>query len=182
MNMTKYQDQILKDLKNGAKLQCTEGSDYKAWLVYPDGTERKVRRDSAEKVCNENESLLIFGRPDGIAHRKAVQTGSSVAAGVRVSEERKMKNILIELGDEELKLVSQKELDEIIKSDEEFDGFHGWTLKGRLATNDNTAELYNELIMQVGNKYEGESRHETALRYIKGAEMSDNKAHSDKQC
>ena len=93
-----------------------------------------------------------------------------------------MKNILIELGDEELKLVSQKELDEIIKSDEEFDGFHGWTLKGRLATNDNTAELYNELIMQVGNKYEGESRHETALRYIKGAEMSDNKAHSDKQC
>jgi len=46
-----------------------------------------------------------------------------------------------------------------------------------LATNDNTAELYNELIMQVGNKYEGESRHETALRYIKGAEMSDNEAH-----
>ena len=134
------QDQILKDLKNGAKLQCTEGSDYKAWLVYPDGTERKVRRNSAEKVCNENESLLIFGRPDGIAHRKAVQTGSSVAAGVRVSEERKMKNILIELGDEELKLVSQKELDEIIKSDEEFDGFHGWTLKGRLTTNGNTAE------------------------------------------
>ena len=51
-----------------------------------------------------------------------------------------MKNILIELGDEELKLVSQKELDEIIKSDEEFDGFHGWTLKGRLTTNGNTAE------------------------------------------
>lgn len=70
--MTKYQDQILKDLKNGAKLQCTEGSNYKVWLVYPDETERTVRRDSAEKVCNENESLLIFGRPDGIAHRKAL--------------------------------------------------------------------------------------------------------------
>ncbi len=70
-------------------------------VVYPDGTERKVRRDSAEKVCNENESLLIFGRPDGIAHRKAVQkgcevilqkeqSGSSVAAGVlRVNETEK---------------------------------------------------------------------------------------------
>jgi len=69
----------------------------------------------------------------------------SVAAGVRFSEDRKMKNILIELGDEELKLVSQKELDEIIKSDEEFDGFHGWTLKGRLATNDNTAELKTKI-------------------------------------
>jgi hypothetical protein len=101
MNMTKYRDQILKDLKNGAKLQCTEGSDYKAWLVYPDGTERKVRRDIAEKVCNENEGILIFGRPDGIAHRKAVQkgcevilqkeqSGSSVAAGVlRVNETEK---------------------------------------------------------------------------------------------
>lgn len=70
--MTKYQEQILKDLENGAKLQCTEGSNYKAWLVYPDGTERKVRRDSAEKVCYENDSLLIFGLHDGIIHRKAL--------------------------------------------------------------------------------------------------------------
>ena len=29
---------------------------------------------------------------------------------------------------------------------------------------------YNELLMAVGNKYEGESRHETALRYIQEAE------------
>ena len=29
---------------------------------------------------------------------------------------------------------------------------------------------YHELIMAVGNKYEGESRHETALRYIRQAE------------
>lgn len=65
--MTKYQTQILKDLENGAKLRCTEGNNYKVWLVYPDGAERKVRRDSAERVCVENESLLIFGRPDGIA-------------------------------------------------------------------------------------------------------------------
>ena len=31
---------------------------------------------------------------------------------------------------------------------------------------------YEELIMAVGNKYPGETRHETALRYIKQAEMS----------
>jgi len=35
-----------------------------------------------------------------------------------------------------------------------------------------SAEKYNELIMAVGNKYEGETRHETALRYIKQAEQS----------
>ena len=31
-------------------------------------------------------------------------------------------------------------------------------------------ERYNELIMAVGNKYPNESRHETALRYIRQAE------------
>ena len=30
---------------------------------------------------------------------------------------------------------------------------------------------YNELIMAVGNKFDGETRHETALRYIKQAEQ-----------
>jgi hypothetical protein len=30
---------------------------------------------------------------------------------------------------------------------------------------------YNELLMAVGNKYEGESRHETALRYIQMGEL-----------
>lgn len=31
---------------------------------------------------------------------------------------------------------------------------------------------YDELILAVGNKYKGETRHETALRYIKMAEQS----------
>ena len=31
-------------------------------------------------------------------------------------------------------------------------------------------KLYNELIMAVGNKYKGGTRHETALKYIKRAE------------
>ena len=32
------------------------------------------------------------------------------------------------------------------------------------------SDLYYELIFAVGNKYPGESRHETALRYIQEAE------------
>lgn len=68
--MTKYQDQILKDLKKGAKLQCTEGSNYKTWLVYLDGTKRNVRRDSAEKICNKNARYLVFGEHEGIRWRE----------------------------------------------------------------------------------------------------------------
>ena len=30
--------------------------------------------------------------------------------------------------------------------------------------------LYNELLFAVGNKYPGETRHQTALRYIRQAE------------
>jgi hypothetical protein len=33
---------------------------------------------------------------------------------------------------------------------------------------------YDEIIYAVGNKYEGETRHETALRYIKNAEQGKN--------
>ena len=34
-------------------------------------------------------------------------------------------------------------------------------------------EKYHELIMAVGKKYEGETRHETALKYIRSAEKND---------
>jgi hypothetical protein len=33
-----------------------------------------------------------------------------------------------------------------------------------------TERLYSELLYAVGNKYEGETRHQTALRYIRAAE------------
>jgi hypothetical protein len=33
--------------------------------------------------------------------------------------------------------------------------------------------LYNELLMQVSNKYPGETRHQTALRYLRAAENND---------
>ena len=38
----------------------------------------------------------------------------------------------------------------------------------------NNDMLYHELIMAVGKKYQGESRHQTALRYIRQAEAPDN--------
>lgn len=39
-----------------------------------------------------------------------------------------------------------------------------------LAENDRLRKLYDELIMEVATKHPGESRHETALRYIRSAE------------
>lgn len=39
-----------------------------------------------------------------------------------------------------------------------------------------TDDLYNELLFAVGKKYPGETRHETALRYIKQAETGSNES------
>jgi hypothetical protein len=67
--MSKYQIKIVEALKSGAKLQCTEGANYKAFLVYPDGTKENVRRDSANKVCSDFEGKLAFGEWSGIRWR-----------------------------------------------------------------------------------------------------------------
>ena len=64
--MSKYQTKIVEALKKGAKLQCTEGKNYKTWLIYADGKKQKVRRDSANKVCIDFESKLVFGEWSGI--------------------------------------------------------------------------------------------------------------------
>ncbi len=41
--------------------------------------------------------------------------------------------------------------------------------------------LYYELIFAVGNKWEGETRHETALRYIKQAETGSDEVDQAKK-
>lgn len=64
--MSKYQVKIVEALKKGAKLQCTEGKKYKTWLAHPDGSKESVRRDSANKVCSDFESKLVFGEWSGI--------------------------------------------------------------------------------------------------------------------
>jgi len=42
----------------------------------------------------------------------------------------------------------------------------------------NAEAKYHELLLSVGNKHQGESRHETALRYIRQAEQSHGPASS----
>jgi hypothetical protein len=68
--MSKYQTKIVEALKNGAKLQCTEGANYKTWLVYPNGKIENIRRDSANKVCLDYENKLVFGLNEGISWKK----------------------------------------------------------------------------------------------------------------
>lgn len=75
--MSKYQTKIIEALKKGAKLQSTEGANYKAWLVYPDGQKEYVRRDSANKVCSDFESELIFGELSGIRYYKKTFGGNN---------------------------------------------------------------------------------------------------------
>jgi hypothetical protein len=70
-------------------------------------------------------------------------------------------------------------------SDAEFEVIFGWMrpgpefdeierLRAELAAcrdgADKLGDAYNELIMAVSSKYEGETRHQTALRYIVKAE------------
>lgn len=49
--------------------------------------------------------------------------------------------------------------------------FPDWPEEGAAAPK-NVAEMYHELVEAVGNKHPGESRHETALRYIRSAERT----------
>lgn len=44
-------------------------------------------------------------------------------------------------------------------------------LRNRQKPQEDIEKKYNELIMAVGNKFDGETRHETALRYIQKAEQ-----------
>lgn len=44
--MSNYQKTIVEELKNGSKIQSTEGANYRVWLIYPDGRTRNLRRDS----------------------------------------------------------------------------------------------------------------------------------------
>lgn len=50
------------------------------------------------------------------------------------------------------------------------------TTASGLVDGENYRALYEDLIYQVGNKYPDESRHETAKRYIVGAESNTGEA------
>lgn len=59
--MSTYQKHIIELLKSGAQLHCTEGVNFKCWLVLSDGTQKMVRRDSADKICLQYQDKLVFG-------------------------------------------------------------------------------------------------------------------------
>lgn len=64
--LSSYQQKIWKSLLNGALIQCSEGINYKTWLIYPDGKREKVRRDSVESLCAKMDCYLKFGEYQGI--------------------------------------------------------------------------------------------------------------------
>ena len=65
------------------------------------------------------------------------------------------KNILVEFADEQLKLISEKELEEIEQSAEEFDGFTGMRVVGRLGklVNETLAETVYEIRNNIGHSW-----------------------------
>lgn len=63
---------IVELLKDGALLNCTEGTDYKTWLEFPNGNKQSIRRDTAEKICNVYMDKLNFGN-DGITWKSKRQ-------------------------------------------------------------------------------------------------------------
>ncbi len=71
--MTTYQNIIVDALKSGAKLCCTEGENYKCWLVHPDGRHQNIRRDSAEIICQKYDKFLIFGNNNGILWKRSTE-------------------------------------------------------------------------------------------------------------
>ena len=54
------------------------------------------------------------------------------------------------------------------------------SFNSKIIKNRKIDKAYSELLMAVENKYPGETRHETALRYIKDAESSKNEGASVK--
>lgn len=60
----------------------------------------------------------------------------------------------------------EKEIQQLAKA--------GWFFKEEIKRLRGEADKYNELIMAVCNKYPNETRHETALRYIKSFEGRDS--------
>lgn len=67
--MTKAQEIIMSHLKDGAKLDCTEGKNYKAWISMADGTKIPIRTRSAEVFCEKFTDKLIFTN-EGIFWKK----------------------------------------------------------------------------------------------------------------
>jgi len=65
--------------------------------------------------------------------------------------------ILIELSDNELRLVTEEELEEMERSCAEFDGFEDWVVKGTLVELSEVTRV--EVIDPKGRKYVNKNKH-----------------------
>lgn len=77
-------------------------------------------------VTNENHREIIHGLISDIEELEA----SHVSDTIRPSDGER--EFLVELSDMVVMIVKETELREWIKSDEEFDGIHGWIMRGEL--------------------------------------------------
>lgn len=55
--MTKIE--IIKAMREGATMHCTEGVSYRVWIMI-EGVKTFIRKATAEQVCREMEDKLIF--------------------------------------------------------------------------------------------------------------------------
>lgn len=57
--LTDYQTKVVNTLKRDrAKIQTSEGRDYKVWVVYPNGNRITIRRDTASALFTKGYITL----------------------------------------------------------------------------------------------------------------------------
>jgi hypothetical protein len=64
-SLSTAQKRIIDEMLKGAILDCSEGSNYKAWLKYPEGTKKSINRISAEKITTESSYQYLSFSNDG---------------------------------------------------------------------------------------------------------------------
>lgn len=63
--LSKAQKIIIDEMINGAFLDCSEGKNYKAWLIYPDGRKKIINRISAERITSEFSYKYLILKENG---------------------------------------------------------------------------------------------------------------------
>jgi hypothetical protein len=76
--LTLYQKEILDSMiNNKAKIQTSEGRDYKVWLVYRNNTYVSIRRDTANALFRKG--YITLDEQSKIRNFEYIYTGKKVA-------------------------------------------------------------------------------------------------------
>jgi len=67
--LTDYQKKVFSLIKNGSKLQSTEGEEYKCFLIHKNGDKENIKTKTAESICEVMSGSLVFGEKEGIRYR-----------------------------------------------------------------------------------------------------------------